>query len=182
MSTKKKKTAPAKAPKKKPATKVAKPAKAKVKKVVSIAKGIDITVKEDGTYQLSGKNAKGLEGIKVERKERQYKFDERLVPYYLGGDTKDGNLAIREALIKLGKTEEMTQLFSAMKVANFAYRDDAKERFIQALYTIVRGHDEVGLQHVHDEDIKAIHDNNLKIFDSFYEALSKSADEYAGFE
>jgi len=159
--------------------------KKKLKKVATLAKGIDIVEKTDGTYVISGKNAKGLEGAVVERKERQYKFDDRLVPYYLGGDTKDGNLALRDALIKLGKTPEMTDLFIAMKAGNMGYRDDAKETFIKALYTIIKGHDEVGLAHVYEEDIQAIHENNLKTFNEFWDARTKAAssedDEYSGF-
>lgn len=166
----------------------AKPTKAtkkKLKKVATLAKGIDIVEKPDGTYVISGKNAKALEGATVERKERQYKFDDRLVPYYLGGDTKDGNLALRDALIKLGKTPEMTDLFVAMKSGNMGYRDDAKETFVKALYTIIKGHDEVGLAHVYEEDIQAIHENNLKTFNEFWDARAKAPsseeDEYSGF-
>lgn len=159
--------------------------KKKLKKVATLAKGIDIVEKSDGTYIISGKNAKALEGATVERKERKYKFDDRLVPYYLGGDTKEGNLALREALIKLGKTPEMTDLFVAMKSGNMGYRDDAKETFVKALYTIIKGHDEIGLTHVYEEDIQAIHENNLKTFNEFWDARAKVAsgenDEYSGF-
>lgn len=160
---------------------VAKPKK-KLKKVVALAKGIDIVEKANGTYVISGKNAKSLEGISVERKERQYKFDDRLVPYYLGGDTKDGNLALRQALIKLGKTSEMTELFVAMKSGNMGYRDDAKETFIKALYTIIKGHDEIGLAHVYEEDIQAIHENNLKTFNEFWSPKARNEDIYSGFD
>ena len=165
-------------------TKPTKVVKKKLKKVATLAKGIDIVEKADGTYVISGKNAKTLEGATVERKERQYKFDDRLVPYYLGGDTKDGNLALRNALIKLGKTPEMTELFVAMKSGNMGYREDAKETFVKALYTIIKGHDEVGLAHVYEEDIQAIHENNLKTFNEFWDGRAKAAkddDEYSGF-
>lgn len=155
-----KKTVKAKAPKK--------AIKKKVKKIATIAKGIDIVEKDDGTYIISGKKAKALDGAVVERKERQYKFDDRLVPYYLGGDSKEGNLALREALIKLGKTPEMTDLFIALKRGNLGYREDAKETFVKALFAIIKGHDEVGLAHVYEEDIQAIHDNNLKTFNDFW--------------
>jgi hypothetical protein len=162
-----------------------KPAKKRSKKVVTLAKGIDIVKKSDGTYVISGKNAKSLDGAVVERKERAYKFDERLVPYYLGADSKDGNLTLREALIKLGKTPEMTNLFAAMKSGNMGYNDDAKEIFLKALYTIIKGHDEVGLVHVYEEDIQAIHENNLKTFNEFWDARTKTAsdkeDEFSGF-
>lgn len=155
------------------------------KKVATLAKGIDVVEKSDGTYALSGKNAKILEGATVERKERQYKFDDRLVPYYLGGDTKEGNLALRDALVKLGRTQEMTELFIAMKSGNMGYRDDAKETFIKALYTIIKGHDEVGLAHVYEEDIQAIHENNLKTFNEFWSGRAKAAsreeDIFSGF-
>jgi len=165
--------------------KPAKPAaKKKVKKIATLAKGINIVEKANGTYVISGKNAKALEGAMVERKERQYKFDDRLVPYYLGGDTKDGNLALRSALIKLGKTQEMTDLFIAMKTGNMGYRDDAKETFVKVLYTIIKGHDEVGLAHVYEEDIQAIHENNLKTFNEFWDSRAKTPsndDEYSGF-
>lgn len=156
-----------------------------LKKIATIAKGIDIVEKADGTYIISGKNAKALDGATVERKERQYKFDDRLVPYYLGGDTKEGNLSLREALIKLGKTPEMTNLFIAMKSGNMGYRDDAKETFVKALYTIIKGHDEIGLAHVYEEDIQAIHENNLKTFNDFWSVKSKvvsnEEDIYSGF-
>ncbi len=162
-----------------------KPVKKKLKKVATLAKGIDVVEKADGTYIISGKNAKALEGALVERKERQYKFDDRLVPYYLGADSKDGNITLRDALIKLGKTPEMTDLFIAMKSGNMGYNDDAKETFIKALYAIIKGHDEVGLTHVYEEDIQAIHENNLKTFNEFWDARSKKASEdeelFAGF-
>lgn len=154
------------------------------KKIASLAKGIDIVEKADGTYVISGKNAKTLEGAVVERKERAYKFDDRLVPYYLGADTKDGNVSLREALIKLGKTPEMTDLFVAMKIGNMGYNEDAKETFVKALYTIIKGHDEVGLAHVYEEDIQLIHENNLKTFNEFWDARAKkpsNEDEFAGF-
>lgn len=154
------------------------------KKIATLAKGIDIVEKVDGTFAISGKNAKHLEGATVERKERQYKFDDRLVPYYLGGDTKDGNLVLRKALISLGKTSEMTDLFVAMKSGNMGYRDDAKETFIKALYTIIKGHDEIGLAHIYEEDIQAIHENNLKIFNEFWGGKIKvtlNEDIYSGF-
>ncbi len=151
--------------------------KKKTKKVVSIAKGIDIVEKADGTYVIAGKNAKAFNGAVVERKERQYKFDDRLVPYYLGGDSKDGNLKLREALVKLGKTPEMTELFIAMKQGNLGYREDAKETFIKALFTIIKGHDEVGLAHVYEEDIQAIHDNNFRVFSEFWDP-PRDEDEY----
>lgn len=154
----------------------------KVKKIVSLAKGIDIVEKEDGTFTIIGKNAKELEGILVERKERQYKFDERLVPYYLGGDTKNGNMLLREALIKLGRTPEMTDLFLAMKEGNLGYRDDARETFVKALLMVIKGHDQIGLAHVYEEDIKAIHENNLKTFNEFWDAKVKNTDdEFEGF-
>jgi hypothetical protein len=130
------------------------------------------------------KNTKSLDSVLFEKKERQYKFDERLVPYYLGGDTKEGNLALRVALIKLGKTPEITELFVAMKAGNLGYRDDAKEVFIKALYAVIKGHDEIGLAHVYEEDIQAIHNNNLKTFNEFWEAMAKSAnedDDFVGF-
>lgn len=158
--------------------------KKKLKKIASLAKGVDVVQKEDGTYTITGKNAKGLEGAVVERKERQYKFDDRLVPYYLGGDTKDGNIALRAALIKLGKTPEMTELFISMKSGNLGYRDDAKETFVKALYAVIKGHDEVGLAHIYEEDIQAIHDNNLKTFNEFWDAKAKDPaedDDFAGF-
>lgn len=155
------------------------------KKVATLAKGIDIVEKPDGTYVISGKNAKALEGAIVERKERAYKFDERLVPYYLGADSKDGNITLREALIKLGKTPEMTDLFVAMKTGNMGYNDDGKEIFVKALYTIIKGHDEVGLAHVYEEDIQLIHENNLKTFNEFWDARAKKSadkeDEFSGF-
>lgn len=163
---------------------IRKTTKKKVKKIATIAKGIDIVEKEDGTLVIAGKNAKALEGAVIERKERQYKFDERLVPYYLGGDTKEGNIALRNVLIKLGKTAEMTEMFVAMKSGNLGYRDDAKEVFIKALYTIIKGHDEIGLAHVYEEDIQAIHNNNLKTFNEFWDAMAKSGnedDDFAGF-
>lgn len=172
---------------KKPKVKKAKVVKPKkrLKKVATLAKGINIVEKADGSYIISGKNAKALEGAGVERKERQYKFDDRLVPYYLGGDTKEGNLALRQALIKLGKTSEMTDLFIAMKSGNMGYREDAKENFVKALYAVIKGHDEVGLAHVYEEDIQAIHENNLKTFNEFWDgsakAISSSEDEYSGF-
>lgn len=179
-----------KKPKKKPKVAVKKtvkkkPAKKKGKKIATLAKGIDIVEKADGTYIISGKNAKALDGAVVERKERQYKFDERLVPYYMGADSKEGNLSLREALIKLGKTPEMTDLFIAMKSGNMGYNDDAKETFIKALYAVIKGHDEVGLAHVYEEDIQAIHENNLKTFNEFWDARAKKAveeeDLFAGF-
>jgi len=155
------------------------------KKVATLAKGIDIVEKADGTYVISGKNAKTLEGAVVERKERAYKFDERLVPYYLGADSKDGNLTLRSALIKLGKTPEMTDLFVAMKTGNMGYNEDGKELFIKALYTIIKGHDEIGLTHIYEEDIQLIHENNLKTFNEFWDARSKKAqdddDLFSGF-
>ena len=185
-ATKKKKTAVKKTKKTKPTKKPVKlkPTKKKPKKIATLAKGVNIVEKADGTYAISGKNAKGLEGAVVERKERQYKFDDRLVPYYLGGDTKPGNLALREALIKLGKTPEMTQLFVAMKSGNLGYRDDAKETFVKVLYTVIKGHDEVGLAHIYEEDIQAIHDNNLKTFNEFWDSKAKSPaddEDYSGF-
>lgn len=156
----------------------------KPKKIATLAKGVNIVEKADGTYIMSGKNAKALGAI-VEHKERQYKFDERLVPYYLGADSKDGNLALREALVKLGKTPEITELFIAMKGGNMGYNDDSKETFIKALYTVIKGHDEIGLAHVYEEDIQAIHENNLKIFNDFWDARAKKAldkeDLYSGF-
>lgn len=145
------------------------------KKIASLAKGIDIVEKPDGTYVISGKNAKSLEGAVVERKERAYKFDERLVPYYLGADSKDGNITLRDALIKLGKTPEMTDLFAAMKTGNMGYSDDGKEAFVKALYSVIKGHDEIGLTHVYEEDIQLIHENNLKIFNEFWDARAKKA-------
>lgn len=165
-------------------TKVIKSSKKKLKKIATIAKGIDVVEKEDGTYTITGKNAKALEGAVVERKERQYKFDERLVPYYLGGDSKDGNLAMREALIKLGKTVEMTELFAAIKAGNMGYRDDAKETFVKSLFAVIKGHDEVGLMHIYEEDIQAIHNNNLKKFNEFWDVKARIAagdeDDFAG--
>ena len=159
--------------------------KKKFKKVATIAKGIDVVEKPDGTFVIAGKNAKALEGATVERKERQYKFDERLVPYYMGADSKDGNLALRTALINLGKTPEMTELFVAMKSGNMGYSEGAKETFIKALYAVIKGHDEVGLAHVYEEDIQAIHENNLKTFNEFWDARAKAAsgedDEFSGF-
>lgn len=167
-----------------------KPVKTKVKakkpkKVASIAKGIDIVEKPDGSFIISGKNAKALSGATVERKERNYKFDERLVPYYLGADSKEGNLSLRDALSKLGKTPEMTQLFVAMKASNMGYREDAKETFIKALFTIIKGHDQEGLIHIGEEDIQAIHSNNLKVFNEFWDARAQKAagneEEFSGF-
>lgn len=173
---KKKKTASVK--------KVKKPNKRKVVKVATIANKVETIKKVDIAPSIVAKNVKTLDGITIERKERQYKFDERLVPYYLGGDTKEGNLALREALIKLGKTPEMTEIFIAMRTGNLGYREDAKEIFIKALYTIIKGHDEVGLVHVYEEDIQAIHDNNLKKFNEFWDAILKTKqddDDLSGF-
>lgn len=188
MKTIKKKKVKAVAVAKVKKTKKAKPVavKKKSKKIATLAKGIDIVEKPDGTYVISGKNAKALDGAVVERKERAYKFDERLVPYYLGADSKDGNTTLRAALIKLGKTPEMTDLFVAMKSGNMGYNDDAKEIFVKALYTVIKGHDEVGLAHVYEEDIQAIHENNLKTFNEFWDARAKTAsssneDEFSGF-
>lgn len=167
----------------KPAKKKTAPAKKRVKKIATIAKGINVVEKPDGTYAISGKNAKALDGATVERKERLYKFDDRLVPYYLGADSKDGNLELRKALIKLGKTPEMTDLFIAMKGSNMGYNDDAKEVFVKALYAVIKGHDEIGLAHVYEEDIQAIHENNLKTFNEFWDVKTKKTneDEFSGF-
>ena len=185
-----KKTPSAKKPAKKTRTakkiimaKVVEPA---LKKVGVLGDGTFVSKDKDGKLVITGKHAKCFEGAQIEQKERQYKFDDRLAPYYLGADSKDGNLMMRNALIALGKTPEMTQLFVAMKEGNFAYREDAKETFIKALYTIIRGHDAVGLAVVTDADIEAIHKNNLKTFNDFWNAKEKMADEteddeFAGF-
>ncbi len=157
--------------------------KKNVKKIISVAKSI-AHKKSDVPVIIPTKYVKPLEIITADRKERQYKFDERLVPYYLGGDTKEGNLSLRAALIKLGKTIEMTELFIAMKSGNLGYRDDGKEVFVKALYTIIKGHDEIGLAHVYEDDIQAIHNNNLKTFNEFWDAMAKSGneeDEFSGF-
>lgn len=166
-------------------SKTKKVVKLKTKKVASLAKGVDIVKKADGTLVITGKNAKELEGAIVEQKERQYKFDERLVPYYLGSDSRDGNLALRKALTALGKTDEMTELFSAMRTAELGYKEDGRDTFIKALFAVIKGHDSVGLQTVFDNDIKAIEENNYKTFDEFFKAkeliVSGKDDEYEGF-
>lgn len=120
------------------------------------------------------KNLKSLEESS-EPKERHHKLDERLVPFWLGSDTKNGNIALRDALIKLGKTAEMTHLFGAMKTANMGYRDESDEIFIQALYSIIRGHDEISLMHVLEDDIKAIYYNNLKKFNEFWDSKAETS-------
>ena len=156
--------------------------KSKFKRVASLAKGISVVEKPDGTFMVTGKNAKALEGAIVERRERDYKFDERLVPYYLGGDGKDSNLDLRQALIQLGKTAEMAELFDAMRASNMGYRDDAKETFMKALYAVIKGHDEIAMTLLNADDIKAIHDNNLKTFNEFWDALdNKRQEEFEGF-
>jgi hypothetical protein len=153
----------------------------KAQKVATIAKGINI-VEKNGTYTITGKNAKLLEGAVVERRERTYHFNEKLVPFHFGGDTKEGDLAIRRALIELGKTQEMTRLFQAMKVGNIDYREEAKETFIKGLAAVIKGHDQSGLTLVYDEDIDAIYNNNLKTFNDFWDALEKkSTFEFEGF-
>jgi hypothetical protein len=161
------------------------PRKKKLKRVARIANGIDIVKKEDGTLIISGKNAKSLEGAIVEQQEREYKFDDRLVPYWLGGDTKESNIAIRSALIKLGKTSAMTELFTAIKLGNLSYREEALENFTKALLAVIKGHDSVGLLHIHETDIQLIHDNNLKTFNEYWEAKSRihmpNADDFEGF-
>lgn len=113
----------------------------------------------------------------MERGERPYKFDERLVPYFNGGDSKASNITIREALIKLGKTPEMTELFAALRAGNIDYRDEGKATLIKALYAIINGHDKIALLNVYEEDIQAIHDHNLKQFDEFWEKLDRKPDD-----
>lgn len=166
--------------------KIKKARKPKVKKIATIAKGIDIVKRPDGSMVVSGKNAKSLEGAIVEYKEREYQFDDRLVPYHLGADTKEGNLTLREALIKLGKTPAMTDLFLAMKSGNLGYREDGRESFVKALLAVIKGHDEVGLAHVYEQDIELIHNNNLKVFNEYWDAkariMSPDADLFEGFD
>lgn len=116
----------------------------------------------------------------MDRGERPYKFDERLVPYFTGGDSKTSNIAIREALIKLGKTPEMTELFAALRVGNLDYREDGKDVLVKVLLAIINGHDKVSLTSIFEEDIQAIHDHNLKQFNEFWEELDKKRDNNGG--
>lgn len=155
-------------------TKLQKLPKKSPKKTTSLAGTIDITKKDNSSYFIGGKNAKVLDAEIIEYKEREYKFDERLVPYYLGGDSRDGNLALRSALIRLGKTTEMTELFSAMKVGDIGYDESREKIFLKALIAIINGHDSIGLSQIHEPDIVAIHENNLKIFNDFWGGKKKS--------
>lgn len=113
----------------------------------------------------------------MDRGERPYKFDERLVPYFTGGDSKTSNIDIRNALIKLGKTIEMTELFTALRTGNIDYHDDAKEVLVKALFAIINGHDKVSLTNIFEEDIQAIHDHNLKQFNEFWDELEKKRND-----
>lgn len=175
-----KKTKPTKAS----AKPLKKSSKKKLKTIASLASGVDIVEKADGTYAITGKNAKGLEGAVVERRERQYKFDDRLVPYYVGSDTKEGNIALRDALINLGKTAEMTELFLAIKNGNLEYTEGGENTFVKSLVAIIKGHDQRGLVNVFEDDIVAIHENNLKVFNDFWDAREKPPgkdNEFEGF-
>lgn len=146
-----------------------------VKKIAVLADGIEIVEKADGTLAISGKNAKMFDGLQVEKQEREYKFDDRLVPYHLGGDSKESNLILREALIKLGKTKEITEMFGALKVAGVAYDKDAQDTFLRALFAVMRGMDTLGLKHIYEDDIEAIHINNLKLFNTRWEVKERMA-------
>jgi hypothetical protein len=164
----KKKAATKKVVKSAPKKPVNKATKKKPNKVVAtIVKGVDI-VEKAGKLVVVGKNAKMFENAVVERKERSYKFDDRLVPYYLGGDTKEGNLALRDVLIKLGKTPEMTELFVAITAGNLDYNDEGTACFVKALVSIIKGHNSTGLLHIYEEDIQAIETNNRKVFEDFF--------------
>lgn len=164
--------------------KVKKVRKSKTGKKIIVAEKVD-TKKKQQSLPLN-KNDKLPENMMIEQQERDYKFDERLVPYWLGGDTKEGNLAIRNALIKLGKTSAMTDLFDGIKVGNLSYREDAMEVFIKALVSVIKGFDSAGLLYINENDIELIHANNLKMFNEYWDAktrvLSPSMTQFDGFD
>ncbi len=178
MKQKKKKAKPVntKAAIKAPKKKIKKPeVKAKVVKVpvkVPVKKAPIDTYKDNRS-----------DNVVFERKERSYVFDSRLVPFYMGSDSKDGNLILREALIALGKTKEMTDLFSAIKTSGLAYNEDGKKVFMKALYIIINGFDEIALSHIFEEDIQTIYEHNLKVFNDFWEDIERKKDdpEFKGF-
>lgn len=106
--------------------------------------------------------------IVLERRERQYKFDERLVPFYNGASSKEDNLIIREALVKLGQTDEMTELFDTLEKAGLAYDEEGKKILVNNLFSIINGFDTIGLNTIFEEDVQAIYENNLKAFNDFW--------------
>lgn len=137
--------------------------------VIKIAEGVNIVRTKDGNYKLSGKNVKGkLKKAIVKKIEHEHHFDERLIPYHLGGKDKESNLLIREHLIKLGKTEDMVALYRIMKENDFAYQGNAKKMFSDALYNLICGDDEIALNHVSESDRQIIHENNKKKFEEFF--------------
>ncbi len=137
--------------------------------VIKISDGVNIVRTKDGNYKLSGKNVKGkLKKAIVKKIEHEHHFDERLIPYHLGGENKESNLLIREHLIKLGKTEDMSALYKIMKESNFSYRKEAKEFFMNALYSLICGDDDIALNHVSESDRQIIHDNNKKKFEEWF--------------
>jgi hypothetical protein len=143
---------------------------AKKKNKVGRPKKVKKAPKQSKKAKKLPKQIKPANDVFIEHKEREYKFSELLVPYFLGGDTKEGNLTIREALIKLGKTKEMTDLFVAIKTGNLDYNEESTETFVKALISIIKGNNQSALQLIFEEDIAGIHANNLKTFNEYWQA------------
>lgn len=157
--------------------------KVKNKNTIALPNGKVAKIKKraDGTFKITGKDAGAFNGAVLIKKEAKYKFEERLVPYFLGAESKESNLNLREALISLAKTNEMAALFTAMKDAGFGAHTDSKSAFMRALYEAVRGHDDSARNGLSDRDLDDIAETQKQRLEEFFMGVEDDPD-FRGFE